>query len=380
MLSDLKVVGLEQAVAAPLCTRILGDWGADVVKVERPGGDFSRSWDTYVGGLSSYFVTLNRNKRSLVLDLKQVAAAEAMERLLGTADVFVCNLTGPALDRLGLAPAALLARHPRLIVCAITGYGSTGPFADRKAYDLLVQGESGVESTTGTTEQPSKLGVPVADFSAGMNAAISILAALHARSLDGRGRVVEVSLFGSLVDWMAQPLAVWMNAGVQFERQGLGHHLHVPYSPFRTRDGVLLNVAVQQDAEWIALCRVLEIEPDRFASFLARRNNRSAVEGVVGEAIGWFDAADLEAALQSAGVASGRLRSVPEVAKHPQAEAIELFQQGAYGNLVGPVLTGGALRLGPPACGEHSRAILSELGYEPAEIDEFLASGASAAP
>ena len=380
MLSDLRVVGLDRAVAAPLCTRILADWGADVVKIEQPpGGDFSRRWDTYVNGESSYFVLLNRGKRSLAIDLKRPEGKEAFHRLLDRSDVFIHNTTRRALAGLGLEPEALLERHPRLIVCSIWGYGADGPNANLKAYDMLIQGETGLEATTGQPDEPSRLGVPVADIGAGLYAALSILAAVHARSVDGRGRAVEVSLFETMIDWMAQPLAQWMNSGIPFKRNGLGHHLLVPYSAFRTGDGVLVNVTCQQDSEWRSLCEQLgmpEVAGDpRFATFQLRRESRAEVERLVGEAIARLDAVELERRLDLGAIAHGRVRTVEEMPDHPQLQAAGLIDETPFGKLVGPFLSETVDHRPPPRLGEHGPAILAELGYTPEEVAALVSGG-----
>ena len=381
MLQDLRVVGLDRAVAAPLCTRILADWGADVIKVEQPpGGDFSRGWDTYVEGQSSYFVLLNRGKRSLSLDLKQPAARDVLHRLLDQSDVFVHNMTRRALSGLELEPEMLLERHPRLIVASIWGYGAAGPFAAQKAYDMLIQGEVGLEATTGSQAEPARLGIPVADIGAGLYAALSILAAVHARSIDGKGRAVEVSLFETMLDWMAQPLAQWVNSGVPFKRNGLGHHLLIPYSAFKTRDGVLVNITCQQDSEWRSLCRVLGLEglaeQGELATFAGRRGRRPEVEAAVAAVVGSLDATALESRLDEGAIAHGRLRAVEEVPEHPQVIASGLIQDTGFGLLVGPVVSEALPQRRPPRMGEHSAAILASLGHSPEEVAALLASGA----
>ena len=380
MLSDLRVVGLDRAVAAPLCTRILADWGADVIKVEQPpAGDFSRGWDDYVGGESSYFVLLNRGKRSLCIDLSQPRGRDALLGVLASADVFVHNLTRRALHKLELEPETLHERLPRLVICSIWGYGSRGPYTTRKAYDMLVQGETGLEAMTGPAGQPSRLGIPVADLGAGVYAALSILAGLHARSVDGVGRVMEVSLFETMLDWIAQPLAQWVNAGVAFKRSGLAHHLLVPYAAFMTRDRVLVNITCQQDSEWRSLCQQLQrpelADEPRFATFELRRAAQAEVEAELAALIRTLDAAELERRLDDGGIAHGRVRSVEEVARHPQLEALGLLEDHGFGTLVGPVLTGARADRPPPALGEHNLEILSAAGCSPAEVRDLAADG-----
>jgi len=380
VLKGLRVVGLDRAVAAPLCTRILADWGADVIKIEQPdGGDFSRGWDTFVAGQSSYFVLLNRGKRSLALDLKREEGRAALHAVLAGSDVFVHNMTRRALTDLGLEPEALRLAHPRLIVCSIWGYGATGPYSALKAYDMLIQGETGLEATTGSPDEPARLGIPVADIGSGLYAALSILAALHARNADGQGRAVEVSLFETMVDWMAQPIAQWMNSGVPFKRNGLGHHLLVPYAAFTTRDGVLINVTCQQDAEWRSLCRALDFpelaDDPLYATFQLRRERRPQVEALVGGAIARLDMEELERRLDAGAIAHGRVRTVEEMPDHPQLMALGLVDETPWGRLVGPFLSETVGHRPPPALGEHGAAILAEAGYDREQIEALRVAG-----
>src|SRR4051794_23993076 len=260
-LHGLTVVAVEQAVAAPFATRQLADLGARVIKIERPdGGDFARGYDTTVKGLSSYFVWLNRSKESLTLDLKRPPCADLLSRLLARADVFVQNLAPGAADRIGTAPALLRRQHPRLIVCTVSGYGSSGPYGQKKAYDLLVQSEVGLVSLTGSEDAAAKVGISVADIAAGMYAYSGILTALLARTATGAGTSVEVSLFDALSEWMGQPAYYTAYGGAPPPRSGANHASIAPYGPFRTGDGGAITLGIQNAREWTRFCAdVLEM-------------------------------------------------------------------------------------------------------------------------
>ena len=253
-LAGITVVALEQAVAVPFATRQLADLGARVIKIERPGdGDFARGYDTTVHGLASHFVWLNRSKESLTLDVKRPEARDVIARLLARADVFVQNLAPGAADRLGLGTAALRATYPRLIVCSLTGYGSTGPYAAKKAYDLLVQSEVGLLSITGTPDTPSKVGVSIADIAGGMYAYSGILTALLQRSRTGQGTALEVSLFEALGEWMGYAM-YYTFGGTPPPRTGASHATIAPYGPYRLRDGQEILFGIQNDREWATFC------------------------------------------------------------------------------------------------------------------------------
>ena len=261
-LSGITVVSLEQAVAAPFATRQLADLGARVIKVERPGvGDFARAYDETVGGESSYFVWLNRSKESVTCDVKSPDGRALLERLLGTADVFVQNLAPGATERLGLDAGSLAERFPDLIVCDVSGYGSDGPWSGQKAYDLLVQCEAGLVSLTGTPEHPAKVGISVADIAAGMYAFSGILTALYARATAGAARRVEVSLFESLAEWMGAPAQYTAGSGAQPARVGMEHATIAPYGPFTTGDGATVLIAIQNEREWASFCAIVLEDP-----------------------------------------------------------------------------------------------------------------------
>jgi len=386
-LAGITVVALEQAVAAPLATRHLADLGARVIKIERPdGGDFARHYDAAVKGLSSYFVWLNRSKQSLTLDLKRPEAMEVLARLLARADVFVQNLAPGAADRLGLAPAALRDRHPRLIVCTVSGYGAAGPYAAKKAYDLLVQSEVGLVSITGTPDAAAKAGISAADIAAGMYAYSGILTALVARAATGRGATIDVSLFDALGEWMAQPAYYTMYGGAPPPRSGAAHATIAPYGPVRAADGEIV-VAVQNAREWTRFCAGVlgwpELEDDdRFRTNALRVKNRDALHVVIESTLGPLPIADIVARLERAGIAYARVNGVAGFVEHPQLVARDVWRDvdspaGAIRALRPPVRMDGVepVMRAVPALGEHTTAILEELGIAPHAIDAWRTAG-----
>lgn len=388
-LAGLRVVALEQAVAAPFCTRHLADLGADIVKVERPeGGDFGRRYDTVVNGLSSYFVWLNRGKRSLTLDVKSAGGRELLDRLLERADVFIQNLGPGVADRLGLGAATLRERYPRLIVCELSGYGSTGPYRDRKAFDLLLQGESALISTTGTPDAPAKIGISIADISSGMYAFSSILAALYERERTGQGKTIETVMLDCLAEWMSAPAYYWIYGSRRLERAGWRHNIIVPYGPYRCGDGQYVNLAVQNEGQWRRLCEgVLDradlVADPRFATNEARVKNRGDLEPLIEEILGQYDRSAVEARLAAADVPFGSLNEVEDLVGHPQLTARERWLEidspvGAIRALAHPLnLEAMPQRADPvPALGQHSDEIAAELGYTPGEIESLRAARA----
>jgi crotonobetainyl-CoA:carnitine CoA-transferase CaiB-like acyl-CoA transferase len=375
-LSGITVVSIEQAVAAPFATRQLADLGARVIKIERPdGGDFARSYDAIVKGQSSYFVWLNRSKQSLTLDLKRSEGMGVLSQLLAKADVFVQNLAPGAADRLGTNVDALCAKHPRLIACNISGYGADGPLADKKAYDLLVQAETGLVSITGTADTACKVGISVADIAAGMYAYSGMLAALFARQASGRGASLNVSLFDALGEWMGAPMyhAVY---GEPLKRTGANHASIAPYGPFRTKDREEIMIAIQNAREWRRFC--LEVlghpalaDDDRFAANADRVRNRNALQIAVESIVGTLSARDLVARLDEARVAYGRVNDVRGFVDHPQLAERDCWRDvpspgGDVRALLPPVrMRGAAPVMGAvPSLGEHTDAILTELGID----------------
>ena len=376
-LHGITVVSIEQAVAAPFATRQLADLGARVIKIERPdGGDFARSYDQTAKGLSSYFVWLNRSKESLTLDLKQPDAQGVLSRLLERADVFVQNLAPGAGDRLGLAAADLRERYPRLITCAVSGYGSSGPYAQKKAYDMLVQAETAVVSITGTPDTPSRVGISVADIAAGMYAYSGILTALLARTSTGQGTAIEVSLFDALGEWMSAPAYYSAYGGVEPPRSGAAHATIAPYELFAAADGMEIYLAIQNPREWRRFCEQVLGRPaladdPRFATNATRVEHRDALHALIAEVFASSPGAELMRRLEAAGIAFARRNSVREFLDHPQLAA-----RDRWCNVGSPAGTVRALRppvqmhgvgtvMGDiPSLGQHSEQILEELGFD----------------
>jgi len=374
-LSRLRVVSFEHSVAAPFCTRLLADWGADVIKVERPdGGDFARHWDRAVDGWSSYFVWLNRGKRSLVLNLRQPQSREVVERLVRRADVVVQNLSPAAAGRARLDAESVQAINPRAVYCAISGYGPDGPYASRKAYDLLVQGEAGLMALTGTENAPARVGVSVVDLGTGIVAANGILMALLDRERTGRGARLEVSMFDAMLDWIGGPLIGYLGNGRQPERMGMHHNLVVPYGPFAAADGVLVSFAVEHDDEWRRFCADVLQLPDLLADDRYRHNadrlaNRSALESLITDRFAREPAATWEERLAAAGIGYGRVNDLAAVARHPQAAWRKVWTTAEVSTIRARVPRnplryndGAASSRSVPELGQHSQEILAELG------------------
>ncbi|CAM5744613.1 CaiB/BaiF CoA transferase family protein [Streptomyces hirsutus] len=380
-LSGVTVVSLEQAVAAPYATRQLADLGARVIKVERPGeGDFARRYDTTVHGHSSYFVWLNRSKESLTLNLKDPRGREILHRLLAGTDVFVQNLAPGAAGRLGLGTDDLTRRHPRLIPCTVSGYGTSGPWADRKAYDLLVQCQTGLVSLTGTPEGTARTGVSVADIAAGMYAYSGILTALYTRATAGTVHPVEVSLFEALAEWMGQPAYYTRYGGSQPPRLGTRHATIAPYGTYRTADGREVLFSIQNEREWTALCTEFLGRPEltddpRFATGSARVTHREELDAVIAERFARSDADELLEDLEAVGIACAGVNDVAAFLGHPVLAARDRWREVAVPGatveaLLPPAdLAGLPPRMDPvPAVGEHTESILGDLGHSPADI------------
>ena len=381
-LQGITVVTLEQAVAAPFATRQLADLGARVIKLERrDGGDFARAYDTAVKGLSAHFVWLNRSKESLTVDLKHPAAVEILARLLQRADVFVQNLAPGAADRLGLSADVLRAKRPELIVCNVSGYGTSGPYASKKAYDLLVQSEVGVVSITGTSDTPCRVGISIADIAGGMYAYSAILTALYRRQMTGSGTTIEVSLFDALAEWMGFPMYYSAYSGQELRRSGPNHISIAPYGPFRCADGHVY-LSIQNAREWTRFCADVlgrvDVETDeRFRTNEARVRNRSALHAVIEGVFGALPSDVVSGKLEAAQIAFARMNSVSEFLEHPQLVARSRWAE--IGSEVGPLkaLTPPALMEGVepamgdvPSLGQHTAAILGELGFP----DDVVAS------
>ena len=368
-LEGVLVVALEQAVAAPMATCRLADAGARVIKIERPEGDFARGYDRAANGASSYFTWLNRGKESLVLDIKQTADAALLERLLARADVFVQNLAAGAAERAGFGSAQLRARHPRLITCDISGYGDTGPYAQMKAYDLLVQAETGLATVSGEHGKPARIGVSVCDIATGVSAALAIHEALACRARTGRGEGLALSLFDVIADWMAVPLLHHDYLGTAPDNIGMAHPTVAPYGMFETADGHSLIISIQNDREWASFARrVLDDETlaadGRFATNVARVANRAATDALVQTRFARSRRDELVVTLRDAQIAFGTVNDVGGLSSHPQLRRVSIDNGGVAVSLPAHPLRGCDWpRYGPvPAIGEHSAAIRAEFG------------------
>ena len=387
-LAGITVVSIEQAVAAPFATRQLADLGARVIKVERPGsGDFARGYDTTVKGLASYFVWLNRGKQSLSLDLKSPEAADVLDRLLAGADVFVQNLAPGAAARMGLSAQRLRSRDPRLIVCDLSGYGSAGPFAERRAYDLLVQCEAGLLSVTGTPDEPAKVGISIADISGGMYGYSAILTALFSRERTGLGTALEVSLFDSLSEWMSQPMYYAMYTGRSPQRTGASHATIAPYGTFRTGGGGAVQLAVQNQREWARLCadvlgRAELAQDPRFATNSDRVARRDELTAEIESVLAGMSADETLVRLDAARIANGNFNTIAQLLEHPQLAGAGRWTEietpaGPVRALYPPAKIGryqpelGAV----PAVGEHTDELLAGLGYDDATVADWRERG-----
>lgn len=380
-LQEITVVSLEQAVAAPFTTRQLADLGARVIKIERPKvGDFARNYDKTVLGQSSHFVWLNRSKESLTLDVKHRHAQQILQRLVEKADVFVQNLVPGAAARLGLSSDELLARNPRIIVCNISGYGPDGPYSLKKAYDLLIQCESGMVSVTGTPETPSKAGISIADIAAGMYGYTGILTGLYQRGLTGTGTAFDVSMFEALGEWMGYPAYFAQYGGTSPPRTGAAHATIYPYGPFAAGDGKTVFFGIQNEREWAQFCAIvleqsaLAADP-RFDSNSHRDANRDSLSRIIDAVFSRLSAENIVHRLDKAQIANARLNTMQEFWEHPQFVARNRWREvltpkGPIKALVPPVaMRDVESRMGAiPSVGQHSKAILTELGFD----DDFI--------
>jgi itaconate CoA-transferase len=367
-LAGLLVVSLEQAVAAPYCSSRLADAGARVIKIERAEGDFARGYDKAAKGLSSYFVWLNRGKQSLVADIKQPADATLLRRIVARADVFIQNLAPGAAARAGFGSDALRERHARLITVDISGYGDSGDYATMKAYDLLVQAESGLASITGHPAGPGRVGVSACDIACGMSAHAGVLEALIERGMTGRGKGLKVSLFDGMADWMNVPLLFHEGTGKAPERIGLAHPSICPYGAFPTSDGALVLIAIQNEREWAEFCARFMDEPDLpqragFETNVSRVANRSVVDGHIAAVFARLTRAEAATKLRAANTAYGFVNDVAALSHHPALRRATVQIPGGEVALAAPpvLFSDGVRALGPvPAIGEHSVAIRAE--------------------
>jgi itaconate CoA-transferase len=378
-LSGITVVSLEQAIAAPLASRHLADWGARVIKIERPGkGDFCRDYDFVMNGMSSQFAWTNRSKESLAIDVKSGEGKRMLDALLPRADVFLQNLAPGAARRLGLDAQSLVARFPRLIACDISGYGVGGPYGEKKAYDLLVQCEAGFLSINGTQEQPAKCGIAVADTATGMYIVNGVLMALFNRERTGKGMAFEVSLFDTMTEWMSYPAYYTDGAGKPLVRTGTRHATIAPYGPFRAGDGGVVFFGIQNEREWIALCKQVLNDPaladdPRFCTNPQRMQNRDELEALMEAKFASLTASQLIERLEAASIANANMNTVESFLRHPQ-----LHSRGRIGQVASPngslmsflpaiTIPGVSPVMGKiPAVGEHNESIMDELGIRQA--------------
>jgi itaconate CoA-transferase len=385
-LAGITVVSLEVAVAAPFASRQLADLGARVIKIERPeAGDFARGYDKEARGLSSHFAWTNRSKESLTLNLKSDAGKEILEQLLARADVFLHNLAPGAVDRLGFGAERLQADYPPLIVCAISGYGASGPYRDKKAYDLLIQAEAGLLSITGTPETPSKVGISVADIAAGMYAYSGILTALLARHQTGTGTIIEVSMLEALGEWMGFP-ANYALGGTAPRRNGANHASIAPYGPFATGDGGVVLLGVQNEREWRRFCEIVLQRPSlatdaRFMGNAQRVAHRADMQALIEGIFSQLTKDEIVSRLEQAKIANAEMRTVQMFLEHPQLAARRRWREvsspvGKLPALLPPVTMSGVEPVFDPipALGEHTESILAELGYDPTDIARLQAS------
>lgn len=379
-LAGITVISLEQAIAAPFCTRQLADLGARVIKVERPVvGDFARQYDNRVNGISSHFMWTNRSKESLALDLKNKNDHGILMKLLERADVLVQNLAPGASARLGLSHEALKEKHPSLIVCDISGYGQDGPYRDKKAYDLLIQSEAGMLSVTGTGREPAKVGISIADISAGMYAYSNILSALLQRGKDGQGCRIDISMLESMVEWMGFPMYYTFNNAPGPVPAGASHAAIYPYGPFATGDGQSVMLGIQNEREWVNFCNDVLCQPElatdsRFSSNSLRTQNRDALKQIIHDVFATLTAEQTIERLDAASIANASVNDMQGVWKHAQLKARDRWTEvqtptGPVEALLPPGSTksadkgGFGARMGSvPEVGEHNEAILAELG------------------
>ena len=386
-LDGITVISLEHAIAAPFCTRQLADLGARVIKIERPGvGDFARGYDERVRGLASHFVWTNRSKESLTLNLKAEEGQDILHRLLAETDVLVQNLAPGATERMGLSFGALNERYPDLVVCDISGYGEDGPYRDRKAYDLLIQSESGFLSVTGSPEEPAKAGCSISDIAAGMYAYSSILAALIQRGLTGRGSHIDVSMLESMVEWMNYPLYYAFDGAEPPPRAGASHATIYPYGPFPTGDGTVM-LGLQNEREWRTFCTQVLQQPElaedpRFDANAKRSAARVELNRIIADAFAGLESAQVRQRLEEAGIANANVNTMRDVWDHPQLKARHRWVDigSPAGTLPALLPPGGSNTFQPrmdpvPALGEHTDSILAELGFTAAAIKHLHRDG-----
>jgi itaconate CoA-transferase len=388
-MEGMRVIALEHAVAAPLCTRHLADLGADVIKIERPGdGDFARAYDDYVNGICSHFIWLNRGKRSVTLDVKNPDARSALDKLIAGADVLVQNLAPGAAARLGLNHEALKSGNPGLVVCDISGYGESGPFAQKKAYDLLIQAEAGLISVTGSLNEPSRVGISIADIATGMYALTGILSALLRRSRTGEGANVKIAMLDAVGEWMTYPMLREAYTGLPPPRVPTSHPAIAPYGAHKTKDGQVI-LGLQNEREWATFCQkvlgssTIQTDP-RFATMAQRRANREALTATIEDFFADKSSEEVAALLDRAGIANGRLNAPIDVWNHVQFDARDKWRTvqtegGPVRALLPPfIFTDHEAAIGDvPSVGQHTDEVLSEIGFSAQRIAAMRAAGAA---
>lgn len=386
-LEGLRVVALEQAVSMPYCTFLLAELGAEVIKLERlPGGDVIRAWDAAAAGFSTGYVWVNSNKRSVGIDMKSDEGRDVVLKLIESADVFAENFAPGVVKRLGVGFERAVERRADIIYCSISGYGQTGPYADRKAYDLLIQGESGLLMVSGQPDSPAKIGIPVTDLVAGTNAAVAILAALQKRATNPQPQYLDIAMLDSIMPWLGYyPHHVW-HTGNEPERTGMHHQYITPYGPYPTGDGQLINIAVADDRQWVTLCRdVLDIpellDDPRFATVISRHQNRDVLMPRLEERLATRSSTDWLERMLRAGIPSGEVRSIRDAIEHPQVvdHAMRAEAESEAGPL--PVFrapfaetVGISRRI--PSLGEATDTVLAAIGYSDNDIDKLRDVGA----
>ena len=388
-LDGITIVALEHVIAAPFATRQLADLGARVIKIERPGGgDFARNYDQRAKGMSSHFTWVNRSKESLTLDLKHESAMLILKKLLLNADVFVQNLAPGAAARMGLTPEALQATNPKLIYCNLSGYGEDGPYRDKKAYDLLIQSEAGLLSITGTPDDPCKVGISIADIAAGMYTYTNILAALLQRQKTGKGSVIDISMLEALGEWMGYPMYYSMDGASPPPRTGAAHATIFPYGPYRAGDGKTIMLGLQNEREWALFCEKVLGQPElandpRFDKNFKRNENRTELTAIILNIFSGMTSAQVLAKLDEAQIANASLNDMHQFWDHPQLKARARWQEVSSPNgQITALLPPGVndsyqYRMdGIPDIGQHTEAILKELGYQASEIVKLSQDGA----
>ncbi len=383
-LDGITVLALEHVIAAPFCTRQLAELGARVIKIERPGGgDQARGYDERVRGLASHFVWVNRSKESLTLDVKNPRANEILHKLLERSDVFVQNLAPGAAARMGLDYETLKEKYPRLIVCDVSGYGADGPYKNKKAYDLLIQSEAGFLSVTGTPETPSKSGASISDIAAGMYSLVNILAALLQRERTGQGCYLDISMLESTVEWMSFPMYYAYEGAPPPPRNGSTHATITPYGPFRAGDGKVVMLGLQNEREWVNFCEQVIDQPAlakdaRFSPNFRRTAARDELHAIIIKAFSSLTAEEVIARLDKAGIANARMNDMHEVWDHAQLKARGRFAEvdSSAGKIKAPLPPGVSTAWQPrmeavPTVGQHTDAILADLGYDGADIKKL---------